>query len=411
MANDVVNDVIGEPGKALDAQDILNLMAEDDDKIVEDGPKLDDLLDDDKDEKKDKKLDPLDKSIEEDEIEIELKEDDPLINIPRRAEVEKKFPGFYKTFPEIEKAVYREKQFADVFSTPAEAKEALEGVKVFTSFQQQLLSGDIEGILSAVKTTNKEAFGNIANEILNTLERVDKDAWGGVVTDLIQNAINSVYQFGISSKDDQLQIAAQLINRFYFQNADVKPSVKKSKPTIDPEREQINKERQQYAVEIGTRAGNEIQTRVEATLKNTIEKYIDPTSVMTPYIKEKAVTDAIDKTKSLIRDDTRFRAAIDKAWSDAARDNYSEKSKDKIRSMILSKAKTILQPVIRKVKADALKGFDSRRSLKEADEPLKDEKPLGTNRRSATPDKTSKNGLTNGKIPANMSTRDFLMSD
>ncbi len=82
------------------------------------------------------------KEAEEIEKEIEIKDDD-YADIPKRQQILKEFPELFKKFPAIEHAIYREQQYAEVFPTINDAKEALARNQDFKSFENELFSGDL----------------------------------------------------------------------------------------------------------------------------------------------------------------------------------------------------------------------------------------------------------------------------
>src|SRR5213075_1381219 len=82
---------------------------------------------------------------EEDEEALDLSKPDEDINIdviPRKAEINKEFPEFFKKFPFVEKALYRDKQYSEMFGSFDDAKEIYDKSEVFNEFENQLLAGN-----------------------------------------------------------------------------------------------------------------------------------------------------------------------------------------------------------------------------------------------------------------------------
>lgn len=406
---------------SLDVADLTSLFAEDvkDDKVVadkeeapvvvdkdEDEEEIEEDTEDDKKEEKDKK--------DNDEIEIELEDDEDLTDqLPSRRDIKKEFPEFFKKFPAVEKAMFREKQYAEVFPTPADAKAAVETVKVFESFRADLMNGSIEATLSSVKQVNPKAFTNIASNLVDTLYKVDREAWTDVVSGLIQNALHKAYTDGELDKTESggnLKLAAQWVSKHLFGTTDIKPVDKKIAKSEPNEAEQkLTRQQQEYFDREQGRAVTDVTTRVDSTLKNAIEKVIDTKDQMTSYVKSKAIEDTMRLVRKHIGDDSRFRASLQKQWNDAAKENFSEGSKDKIRRSILSKAKSLLPDVVRKVRADAMKG--SATKTREAAE-SRDEKPIKSGRpASANSSSGSSKSGNKGSVPKGMSNMDFLLQD
>jgi len=417
-----------ESNETLDKDGILDSLNE----IVEDDHKKSDNKKSDNDDDDDIKLDldteDDDKSTDEndetdskdddesEEKEIDLKDEDELDykDIPKRQEILKAYPDIFKKFPGVEKAIYREQQYAEVFPTISDAKAANERLTTLKNFEGELLSGSIEGVLASVKNTDGKAFGQITGNLLQTLQKVDEKAYFNTLNFVLKNALSSAYTTGKSNDDDQLQIAAQLLHRFIYGNTEVTLPAENNNRLNEPSAKELelqNREKSFLNQQLNV-AVTDVTTRTDNVIKSAIDKHIDPNEIMTPYVRNNAVRDVMDLIKKEIMGDTRFVTIKDKLWESALKDNFSEASKLKIRNALLSKAKTVLPGIIKKVKADALKGLSSKnRSANES----RDERPLSVGK-TANPDKKSSSGsndnVKKGKeVPRDMKTLDYLMSD
>lgn len=345
-----------------------------------------------------------DEGEEKEELEIdEEKEEDELSysEVPKRQEILKAYPDFEKKFPGVMKAVYREQQYAETFPTIVEAKEAANQLGMFHELENDLLGGNIEKLLTSVKRSNEEAFGQITGSLLQTLEKVDRTAYLGTLNHIVSNALFTAFKSGESSKDEQLQIAAQLLNKFIYGTTDIVPSRQIQKdPGITAKEVELNQQREMFANDQLSRAVDNITTRVDNMIKSTIDKHIDPKGVMTSYVKSKAVEDALKLAKDGVSTDPRFRGVLNQLWKDSAKNHYNEASLLKIRNAIISRAKTLLPSVIQSVKASALKGSTIRTRTE------KEDKPIRSSSQAATRNSSSKKD-----IPRGMSTLDYLNQD
>jgi hypothetical protein len=155
---------------------------------------------------------------------------------------------------------------------------------------------------------------------------------------------------------------------------------------------------------------NDLNVRVNNTLRNTIEANIDPKQSMTDYVRRNASRDAIDTLENLINQDTRFKVLVDKLWEAAYKSNFTRESVDRIRSAYVSKAKTLLPSVIKKARNEALRGIGKRvRDDSESSEDTTRRGPVtpGKPRAQSSSGKVTKAS----EIPKNMSTLEFLNSD
>src|SRR5437660_282354 len=51
------------------------------------------------------------------------------VTLPQFKEITKKYPNFFKDFPNLRHAFFREKEYSEIFSTVDEAKEAQEDIE------------------------------------------------------------------------------------------------------------------------------------------------------------------------------------------------------------------------------------------------------------------------------------------
>lgn len=395
-----------------------------------------DFLKEDEDEKevlplgKDKTI-PSDKSkskedessIEEDETEIEeedeLKEieqelegptEEQLELVPpvRRQEILKAYPDLFKKFPYLEKAYYREQQFTEILPTIQDAKEAVDKAQTLDKFERDLVDGNTEKMLKAVKYESPEAFNRIVDNYMTTLASVDKDAHMHVVGNTIKHTIMAMVKESRASDNEALQTAAQILNQFVFGSSDFSPPSQLSKgKTEDNSRDiEFQKKEQAFINKQFDSSRNDLNTRINTTLKNTIDVNIDPKNSMSDYVKRNASREALESLESYIEKDTRFKSLLDRLWEVAFKKNFSKESTDNIKSAYLSKAKTLLPSVIKKARNEALRGIG--KHVVDSEEEKSDKSPISSGR----PRSTSTGKITKAsEIPRDMKTLDYLNSD
>src|SRR3990167_4169941 len=98
---------------------------------------------------KDEETEKLDLTKEDEEVEI----DTP----PRKQQILKDYPDLFKKYPFLEKVLYRDKEYRELFGSFDDAKEIAEKADIFKSFESQLLSGNTTEILKNVKETEPKA--------------------------------------------------------------------------------------------------------------------------------------------------------------------------------------------------------------------------------------------------------------
>lgn len=362
-----------------------------------------------------------DESDELDEIENELEEpendDLELVQMPRRSEILKEFPTIFKKFPELEKSFYREREFTRLYPTIDDAREAAEKSQLLDKFDKELRSGNTQELFKTLKSEDREGFNRLVDNYLDSLGKTDQQALIHVVGNVGKNIIRKMVADAAESDNDALKNAAAILNQYMFGTTKWTPPGKLAKdaPQEDEESSKLQKERQEFERQRFETTRDSLNTRIETTLTRAIEKHIDPRESMTDYIREVASNRALESIKDQLSKDTRFKAVLDKLWSNAHKNNYSRESQDRIREACLSRAQTLLPSILKKVRTDALRGMGKRVKNDETnneDEPIA---PAPRDRKIGRSTSSSNSGQNNGgrklTIPANMSNKDFIMAD
>lgn len=389
--------------QSLSSDELLDLLSEDDleeeetkeDKEGEE-TKEEDKEEEDKDDDKDDKEDKEDE--EEDEDEDEGEEEEIVVNI-RRQEIVKKYPKFFKEFPGVEKAIYRDREYAELFGTIDNAKEVQERAEILDEHEKSLMRGDIQGILTAVKEGDKDAFSKLADNYLEVLGKVDQNAYFHVLGDFGKKLIISMVDKSKKTDNKQLQAAATLVNEHLFGTTEFQPIDKLSKSGDSSERDQLEEDRAEFMRERFETAKGSLFTRVNNIMRSFVDKNIDPKDAMTAYVKKTAMRDTMEALDEVIREDTDFMKTIDKLWGKARDAKFSEASIRKIRGVFISKAKTHLPAVIKRIRRDALKDSGKKVTTRKRRSPDED------GRHGITSDKSSRDKSKDGR---GMSTYDFL---
>lgn len=345
-------------------------------KEKEESPEKEDIkdLDDDELELKSSK-----EEGEEEEDKLDLTESDSDKELesalPRKKEILAKYPDLFKTFPFLEKMMYRDKEITSLFGSfddaraiAEKAKEVEEKAEVFNNFESQLLSGDTKDILREVKEADSKAFDKIVDNYLPALAEVDKDAYWQVVGNLNRRLIMEMVKEANDSGNDDLKNAALLVNQFIFGTSKfTAPSLRSSSEEKDTERSEVEQERLSLVKERFESARDDLQSRVDNTLKATISDYIDPKGIMTGYVKKNAIIDAMKILEASIASDSSVAKNLDTLWRTAFNSKFSKESLSKIQSFYLSKAKGNLKTAILKARAEALKDLPPRHNQNETD--------------------------------------------
>lgn len=397
-------DLLGGAAEPLSVSDMIDELAKDEvpvaDKELKDD---DDLLAKTKEVKEEKK----DGKEEDDELElepeVELNDLDAVEDVPRK-EILKKYPELFKEFPQLEKAYYREKRYAELLPTIDDAKEAIAKAENYDKFEASVISGDLDTILGAAKGADVKSFNKMVDNYLPMLGKVDQNAYYHVIGGVINTTIASMFQEADRIKNDDLKAAAVILNQFITGGSEFKPTKSFGPNKPDEKETELTTERQQFHQERFESALDELFTRTNSIVKSTIDKHIDPKDAMTSYVKNTATKAAMEELETAIGSDPRFKAVLDKLWEKAAKTGFKKDALKDIEKAWTSRAKTLLPAIISKQRSEALKGL-GKRVTNEREEPVR-KGPVVVGR-GAAPD----NSGNKTAVPKGMKTIDYLNSD
>lgn len=394
---DTIDDKSAIEDKKLDIGDMTSFLGEDD--VVED-VKTDKEPEDDKE---------VDDKEDEEKIDLDPENDEELKfeDVPKLKTISKEFPDLLKKFPALKSVYYREQQYSEIYPTIQAARESVEKANQYDAFENSLLDGNITDILSSVKTADPKAFTKLTEHMLTMIGEVDKNAQFAIAGRVIKDVAIAMARNG----DENEKLAARYLHKFIFKDDKISGYKLETelKPLVKQDNDLNQREQEFIQYQLDTAVSN-VNTRVENLLSKSIHEVIDTRDQMTPYVKDKAVKDILAALDSEIGQDRRFKQSLDLFWEEAGKNRFNEQELAKIRNAVIRKAKPILPAIIRRVKAEALKGSAARSNRDDEDsKPL----PRGRMAPSSNSSKSSNNrtGDTKNKIPRGMSTRDYLMSD
>lgn len=356
-------------------------------------------------------LDLIEPTEEAEKLDLSEKDENLDIEVPpRKKEILKEYPELFKKFPFLEKMMYRDREYNELFGSFDDAKEIAEKSEIFAQFESQLLSGDTEEILRNVKDVDVKAFNHIVDEYLPTLAKVDKEAYFHVTGNLNKRLIMEMVKEANDTNNDDLKQAALLVNQFVFGTSKFTSPTRLTEETkLDDKASEQEQERLSFVKERFESVRDDLQGQVDNTLKATISEYIDPRNTMSAYVKKNAVNDALKYVIAAIANDPSVAKNLDKLWRASFDDKFSRDSQGRIKSYYLGKARANLKSAILKARSEALKDNRPDSRTKETDSE-ETESETKTQRR-IIPGRTSQPKSGKNEIKKGESVTDYFMRD
>jgi hypothetical protein len=354
---------------------------------VEHDPEDKELLDSlkiDEDEKEEKK-----EEKKETEDEDENLKDLPYHRTGFKA-IKEAYPEFFKKFPDLKEAFFREREFTKEFPTIEEARDAKARSTFYSGIEENLLSGDATPLLTAIKEADSSAAKKLASSVLGNLYAVDPELFFSATTPYMNNVINAMHQHGLDTQNKNVQYAALYLSQFVTGKLEL-PKGEEVKQTQerDPEKIKFDQEKNQFMNERYKVAFSEVVGRLDKIIDKEIGSNLDPDGVFSPHMT-KLITKAIkDDLHKALGSDPRHTGTLNQLWKKYSRTGFqSEEIKTQILRAVLSRAKPLIPQIRNRHRSEALEtktSSDEKKVVKIRPNEIQ------SSGRSATP----------GKIPSN----------
>ena len=304
-----------------------------------------------------------------DETEEELETQEPqegrlgYYDRPSITDIKSKYPKFFKDFPDMQHMLFREKEFASLFPSVEDAREAASNSEAFVTLQDKVMQGDAKGFLEAVNEADSKALGKFAGNILDGLREINPNVHWQTIVPTLEQVCRALYNEGQSNNNDNQKYAAQYLSKFLFNDDKVATGEKTfAKPKEKPdELKQIDAERTKLAAEKYTSFRADVQSGALDQLSGMIgtKEQIDPEGVISKWAYEKILEDTIREVNNQMVSDKEHMRYMDSLWARGGRDGYSRDLKTRITSAYLARAKALIPRIRNRLISEAM-GTSSR---------------------------------------------------
>ena len=337
-----------------------------------------------KEEKEEEEKEELEEKEEESQEELEVSTNLTELGYrPTIQEITKEFPELFKKFPDLRSMYFREAQYSEIFHTIEDAKQASTDLESLQSIENSLSGGKLEdtvGLLDSVKEMGENSLHNLSINILPALQKVDSQAFFNAITPELVRNIRYVYDTGDRYGQDNIKNAAIVMAHVLFKDGKIATGetqfktpelkVQENDKGIDNERKQLREERYNLLY-------SDVATEFESKLLQETLTDLDPDNVMSKYTKDLLANDICRKINNALKNDKAHMANMKSLWTKASTENFSSAWKDRLLTAALSRAKSIMPTIRKKLRAEAL-STTSKRSENVADNSKQKNHPLRT---------------------------------
>lgn len=281
----------------------------------------------------------------------EDKEETPefLSTRPTWSDISKKYPNIFKDFPDLKHVIGREMEFAKLYPTVEEAKEAKENAQAYENVESLFASGDASGLLASMKEADSDAFVKFTTGFLPHLAKVDEQTYFKIVSPTIHGLLNNVYSG--AGKDENLKNATLVLSEHLFGKAEVieKPPIEqKVEPATNKEQETFRKERFQSVVgEVTKITQNDIKDYAFEEITKLFPDDKIPDSIAETIME--LIESGINRNEVEMRKDESYMNLMNSLWKRAFASNFTGDWQERIVNAYLSRAKKLIPSIVKRV--------------------------------------------------------------
>lgn len=282
-------------------------------------------------------------------------------NRPSLKSIEEKFPGFFKQFPAMRDMYFREAEYAKVFPTIDDAKEARENDTAFQEIKESVFQGNGSKFFSAIKEVSDKDLEKFSTTVLSTLFQVHPQSFWRAANPLVEDIARNMFSKGQREGNESLQNAARYLSDYFFGNTEIAEGKKTSIVKIEDNTEVI-KEREKFDNERSTAFRSTVETDLRSQLVNLIESKdsktgksrLDPDGVFSNFIRTTIVDRIIEDLGTQLTSDKDHIRYMDSLWNKAKQSGRTDADKTRIITSYLARAKSLIPSLRSKYVSEAL---------------------------------------------------------
>lgn len=290
---------------------------------------------------------------EDEEEELEASEQPQLLR-----DIEKKYPKLFKEFKPLRNVILRDSAFSQVFGSPREAAETAQLTEDYREFENELLSGNNEKVLTAIKATNVEGYKRFVTRFLPALQELDQNLYVEVTVPVLADVLSRAGQTGAARGDKNLvnsvkHIASLIWPSLKGEVPDV-PKVEKTSPELEERERKIAEREHRAELRDSTAFVSGVKDTCNRLLRKRIEKGLDPNNVLTAFLKNSVVEKAMKEVQELLNEDERFNSVMQRTFERARRGSYSNEYRTRMVGTFIGRASPLIGPIRKRLLNAAL---------------------------------------------------------
>lgn len=312
--------------------------------------------DDEEDEDKDKE------SEEEDEEELSR---------VSYNDIKKEFPDFFKKFPDLKHAFFREQEYTAVFPTVEEARKAAEDQAALQEITESVLEGDVPKFLGELRREDPESLERFVNNFLPAVQSASGELYYNIVAPRVQASLRDVFAHGMQSKDENIANAAKVVHKILFGGdySDIERDLRLGSPGRTNWNtngtSELDQDKQRFYGQKYNSLYSDVTSTCYTKLDEAISKGLSDLDKSNKGLKRVLMSDIKAKVLSEMDKDTAHLNRMNQLWKRESRTGYSGTLKGSFETTFMAKAKTLIPKIRAEARKEVLGKSDGARDKKD----------------------------------------------
>lgn len=354
-------------------------------------------IEDDKLEENEEEV--IEEEEKEDKEEEDKEEEEDLITRVEYKEVTKEFPEFFKKFPTLKHAFFREQQFTERFPTVEEADKAIAAQSAYEEITNSVVEGNTDKFIKELSAESSDGLEKFAKNFIPSIREINKDLYFDIISPEVEQFIKNVYNHGKTlDKDEdrkQVQNAAKIVRKILFGGnyEDIEKDVSLISKSKSKDEEKLEKEKQEHLKGKYSAVYNDVTNTCYSKLDEEINKGLDDLTKTKPGLKKLIAKDIKERALKEMESDKNYMTRMEQLWKREQRNGFNGSLKNSFITTFLGKAKTLIPKLRVEARKEAL-GKEDVKEEKERTRLSGGKEVRGDGKGKMNPERVKREGLT-----------------
>jgi len=269
---------------------------------------------------------------EDEDAEEQISEEDSVYQALKKTDKD-----IFKKVPELRHIIFREQKYTEIFPTVEDATEAAEAVQTFNQYQSDLMGGNSGPLLETLEKIDKKVLENFVANFIPTLEKQSKDLYLQMIFPEIKKLCRAAAQSG----DENLKNSAYHLHNYVFGDIKLDSEIGLKPKEKDEKEDNLSKRERDFEEKQYRSFATDVMDVGTARLEREIGRAFKNTDI-SPLLQKSLISEIKQRVDESIQKDTRHMGNINNLWSQARKEGYTSKSKERIINTYLSRAKLLI---------------------------------------------------------------------